>query len=159
MGELEALKAVTALSLLADDIENRVDELSSLCVMSLGPVVAGTRLSEDKVVWAEDLTKWARAHRVHGAWLKINKYSTGYILASCGFIVVYIDPLQLEVRVSVVGAGGVDAVLVRDDFPEFGADLVTALAGLHVDDFSHGEGLVLTVAVWGGGVRASCALL
>ena len=30
----------------------------------------------------------------------------------------------------LVGAAGVDAVLVADDLPELGADLVTALAGL-----------------------------
>jgi hypothetical protein len=28
-------------------------------------------------------------------------------------------------------------VFVGDDFPELGTDLVTALAGLDVDDFSH----------------------
>jgi hypothetical protein len=28
-------------------------------------------------------------------------------------------------------------VLVGDDFPELGTDLVTALASLNVDDFSH----------------------
>ena len=44
---------------------------------------------------------------------------------------------QLEVRVAVVGAGGVDAVLVGDDLPEFGADLVTALASLKMNDLSH----------------------
>ena len=35
----------------------------------------------------------------------------------------------------MVGAGGVDAVLIGDDLPELGADLVAALAGLDVDDF------------------------
>jgi len=39
----------------------------------------------------------------------------------------------------VVGTGGVDAVLIGDDFPEFGADLVTALAGLNVDELTHFE--------------------
>jgi len=42
----------------------------------------------------------------------------------------------------VVGAGGVDAVLVGDDLPEFGADLVAALTGLDVNDFSHFEFLL-----------------
>jgi hypothetical protein len=30
-------------------------------------------------------------------------------------------------------------VLVGDDFPEFGTDLVTALSALYVNDFSHLE--------------------
>ena len=37
----------------------------------------------------------------------------------------------------MVGAGGVNAVLVGDDLPELGSDLVAALTGLNVDDFSH----------------------
>jgi hypothetical protein len=45
--------------------------------------------------------------------------------------------VYLQVGIAVVGSGGVDPVLVRDDFPELGTDLVAALAGLEVDDFSH----------------------
>jgi hypothetical protein len=30
-------------------------------------------------------------------------------------------------------------VFVRDDFPELGTDLVTALSSLDVNDFSHGS--------------------
>ena len=33
-------------------------------------------------------------------------------------VIVDIDALQLQVRLAVVGACRVDAVLVRDDFPE-----------------------------------------
>ena len=38
-----------------------------------------------------------------------------------------------------VSSSGVDAVLVGDDLPELGADLVAALTGLQVHDFSHAE--------------------
>ena len=48
------------------------------------------------------------------------------------FVCVY-----LQVGIAVVGSGGVDPVLVRDDFPELGADRVAAFAGLKVDDCSH----------------------
>ena len=34
-----------------------------------------------------------------------------------------LDALELEVRVTMVRAGRVDAVLVRDDLPELGTDL------------------------------------
>ena len=37
-----------------------------------------------------------------------------------------------------VGSCGVDAVLIADDLPELGPDLVAALAGLDVDDLPHG---------------------
>ena len=61
----------------------------------------------------------------------------GDIFASGGLVVVDIDPLELEVTGAAVGAGGVDAVLVGDDLPELGSDLVAALTGLEVDNFSH----------------------
>jgi hypothetical protein len=37
----------------------------------------------------------------------------------------------------MVSASGIDAVLIRDNLPELRADLVTALATLDVDDFTH----------------------
>ena len=80
--------------------------------MSLGPVVASTTLSEDKVVWPEDLTEWSRPDRVHCTWLKIDQNCSWNVFASCGFIVVDVDSLKLEITVTVVCAGGVNAVLV-----------------------------------------------
>lgn len=44
------MQAVSGLGLLADNVENRVDELGSFSVVTLGPVVSGTALSKDKVV-------------------------------------------------------------------------------------------------------------
>ena len=86
--------------------------------MSLGPVVACSRLSKDKVVWPENLTIWATPDTVHGAWLQVDKDSPGNVLATRGLIVVDIDALKLEVRVSVVRPSRVDAVFVGDDLPE-----------------------------------------
>jgi hypothetical protein len=37
----------------------------------------------------------------------------------------------------VIGTGWVNSVFVRDDFPELGTDLVTALTSLDVNNFSH----------------------
>ena len=51
----------------------------------------------------------------------------------------------------MVRAGRVDAVLIGDDFPELGADLVAALAGLDVNKFPHG--------VWCGGEEEVLAVL
>jgi hypothetical protein len=138
VGKLEALEAVAALGLLADDVENRVDKLGTLGVVTLGPVISGSGLSEDEVVGAEDLAKGAGADRVHGTGLEVNKDGTGNVLAAGGFVVVDVDALKLEIGVAMVGTGGVNSVLIGDDFPKLGTDLVTALAGLEVDDFTHG---------------------
>ena len=67
----------------------------------------------------------------------LNKTHPGDIFSTGGLIVVHVDPLELEVGGAAVGASGVDAVLVRDDLPELGSDLVSALTSLEVDNFSH----------------------
>jgi len=138
VGQLEALQAVRSLSLLAHNIEDRVNKLSSLGVVALSPVVASAALSEDKVVGAEDLAEGSSTNGVHGAGLKVDKNSTGDVLATSGLVVVHVDALQLEVRVAVVGSSGVDSVLVGNDFPELSTDLVSALAGLDVNNLTHG---------------------
>jgi len=136
VGDLEALKAVTALSLLAHNVEDGVDELSTLGVVTLGPVVTSTGLTEHEVVRAEELTEGTSTDGVHGAGLEVHEDGAGHVTATGGLVVVDVDALELEVGVTVVGAGRVNAVLVGDDFPELGTDLVTALAGLNVNDFS-----------------------
>jgi hypothetical protein len=90
---LESLQTVTALGLLADNIEYRVNELCTFCVVTFGPVVSGSALSEDKVVWTEDLSEWTRSDGVHCARLQVNQDGTRYIFAACGFIVIHIDSL------------------------------------------------------------------
>ena len=39
-------------------------------------------------------------------------------ILTSGLIVVHVDSLQLQVRVTMVGTCGVDAMLVRDHLPE-----------------------------------------
>ena len=86
--------------------------------MTLGPVISGSRLAKNKVVWSENLSKRSRSDWVHGTGFKIDQDGAGDVLATGGLIVVDIDAFQLKLRGAVVGAGGVDAVLVGDDLPE-----------------------------------------
>merc|ERR550539_1554751 len=113
---------------------------ASLGVVTLGPVVAGPGLAEDEVVRPEESSVWSAADTVHGAGLQVHQHSPGHVLPPAGLVVVHVDPLQLEVRISTVAASGVDTVLITDDLPELGSNLVTALASLQVDNFSHDEG-------------------
>lgn len=115
VGELEALEAVAAFGFLSDDVQDGVDELGTFGVVTLGPVVTGTRLSEDEVVWTEDLSEWTRSDRVHGTWFKVNEDGPRDVLATGGFVVVHVDSLQLQVGVTVVGTGRVNTVFVGDD--------------------------------------------
>jgi proteasome assembly chaperone (PAC2) family protein len=93
VSDLESLEAVTALSFLSHYIKDRVNKFGSLCVVTLGPVITSTSLSEDKVIGAEKLAERARADRVHGTRLQIHEDSARDITSSCGFIVVHIDAL------------------------------------------------------------------
>ena len=137
VSDLEALEAIATLSFLADDVEDGVDELSTFGIVTLGPVVTSTSLTEDEVVGSEELTEGAGSNGVHSSGLEIHEDSTGNVASTGGLVEVDVDSLELEIGVAVVGTSWVNAVLVRDDFPELRTDLVTALAALDVDNFSH----------------------
>ena len=121
--QLETLQRVTGLRLFTHNVKHRVDQLSALGVVALRPVVPRAGLSENKVVRAKQLPERARSHRVHGPRLEVHEDGARHVAPAGCFIEVAADALELEVRVSVVVTGGVDAVLVGDDLPEFGTDL------------------------------------
>ncbi len=137
MGDLEPLEAVASFGFFSDDVEDGIDEFGSLGVMSLGPVVSGSGLSENEVIGSEELSKRSGSHGVHGSGFQVHKDGSGNISSSSGFVEVHVDSFQLEVRISVIGSGRVNSVLVGNNLPEFGSDLVTALSCLNVNDFSH----------------------
>ena len=45
---------------------------------------------------------------------------------------------KLQVGVTMIGSGWVNAVFIRNDFPELGTDLVAALSSLNVHELTHG---------------------
>ncbi|GMT14310.1 hypothetical protein PFISCL1PPCAC_5608, partial [Pristionchus fissidentatus] len=139
MSELEALKAIASLSLLSDHIEDLIDELSAFSVVSLGPVVSGATLSEDEVVRTEDLSVGSRADRIHSSGLEIDENCTGNVLSSVRLIVVNVYSLKLEIRVSSILSIGLDSMLVGNNLPELRSNLISALAGLNVDNLAHSE--------------------
>ena len=49
------------------------------------------------------------------------------------------DNLQLEVTLPLVGTSGVNPVLITNNLPKLGPDLVATLASLDMDNFSHGD--------------------
>mmetsp|Transcript_6673 Transcript_6673/g.12207 ORF Transcript_6673/g.12207 Transcript_6673/m.12207 type:complete len:269 (+) Transcript_6673:1010-1816(+) len=139
VGDLETLEAVTAFSFLADDIKDRVDEFSTFGVVTLGPVVTSTGLTEYKVIWTEDTTIGTSTDGVHGTWFKINKNSTWDVTTTGSLVVVHVDTLELKISLSDVCTSRVNTVLVAGNFPELGTNLVTTLTGLNMNDFTHVE--------------------
>lgn len=133
------LKAITIFRLFTDDIEDRIDQFSPLSVMSLGPVIAGPVLAEDEVVRPKDPSVWPGAQTVHSPRLEVHQHRPGDIAAPACLVVVHIYSLELNMGVASVVPHGIDAMLLAHDLPELAADLVSALAGLDMEDFSHLE--------------------
>ena len=71
------LEAIAGFGFLSGDIEDRVDEFSTLGVVTFSPVVSGSRLSEDEVVWSEDLSHGSGSDGVHGTGLKVDEDGSG----------------------------------------------------------------------------------
>ena len=84
----------------------------------LWPSCSLLRSDQDEVVWSEDLTKWTRTDRVHSAWLEVETNRSWDVLSSCSLIVVDVDTLEMEIRVTVISTGRVDVVFIRDHLPE-----------------------------------------
>jgi hypothetical protein len=61
VGDLETLEAIATFSFFTDNIEDGVNELCTFGVVTFGPVVTGTGLTEDEVVGSEELTEWSSA--------------------------------------------------------------------------------------------------
>jgi len=97
MAQLEALKAITSLSLLADDVENGINQFGTLGVVTFGPIVTGTSLAKNEIVGSEELTEGSSADGVHGAWLQVHQDGSGDLSATGGFVLVDVDALQLQV--------------------------------------------------------------
>ena len=134
VGDLETLEAITTFSFFTDNIENWVNKLSTFSVVTLSPVVTSTSLSEDEVIRSEKLTEWSSADWVHSAGLEIHKDCSWNVTSTCCLVEINVDTFKLEVWVTVVGTSWVNSVFIRDDFPEFGTDLVTTLTSLDVNN-------------------------
>jgi hypothetical protein len=139
VAKLETLEAIASLSFLADNIQNGINEFRTLGVVSLSPVVSCSGLTEDEVVRAEELSEWSSTNAVHCSGLEIHQNRTGNITSSSCLIEIYVDALQLKIAVTMIGTGGVDAMLIGDDFPKLSSNLVAALTGLDVYQFAHDE--------------------
>lgn len=137
MKHLKSLQAVTVLSFLANDVEHGINQLGSLGVMTLHPIISGTELPEDEVIGPEYLAVGPRSDGVHGTGLEVHEDGAWDVTAAAGLIVVDVHALQMELRIAVVPPGVIDAMLIANHLPEFGANLVAALPALDVQYLSH----------------------
>ena len=75
-------------------------------------------LTKYKVIWSEDLSIGSRSYGVHCARLQIDQDGPGHVFPTGGFIVVDVDSLELEIGVTIVATGRINAVFIGNHFPE-----------------------------------------
>jgi hypothetical protein len=174
MGDLETLETVAALSLTTNNIQDLVDKLSTLGIMSLSPVVSSSRLAKDEVVRSEELTERTSTDSIHSTWLQIDEDGTRDILVarSLSHVSKYLDheiivthlikvdvhALQLKIRRAIVDTRAVKAMLAGDCLP---CGMLAALGGnkrlktyrkrhrfgYHIDRFEDGPEDILSVEI------------
>ena len=137
MGNLKALKAVTALGFFSSDIEDRIDEFSSLCIMTFSPVVSCSSLSKYKIIWSKKLSKGPSSNRIHSSWFQIHEHSSGDISASSSLVKVNVNSFQLEIRLTMIWSCWINTMFIWNDFPKLGTNLVAALTSLDMYNLSH----------------------
>ena len=137
VGDLETLEAIATFSFFSNNIEYWVNKFSTFSVMTFGPVVTSSSLSENEVIGSEELTEWSSSDGVHCSWFEVHKNSSWDESTTSSFVIIDVDSFELEVGITMISTGWVDSVFIGDDFPEFSTDLVTALTCLNVNEFSH----------------------
>lgn len=118
MSQLKSLQTVATFGLFPDDVEDRVDEFSAFGVVAFGPIVPGAALPENEIVRPKYLAERAGAYRVHCPRLQVDQDRSWNVLPSRRFVVINVYAFQLEIGVTVVGAGWIYTVLVGDHLPK-----------------------------------------
>jgi hypothetical protein len=57
VGDLESLQAIASFGLFSDYVQDGIDQFGSFSVMTLGPVVSCSGLSENEVIRSEKLSE------------------------------------------------------------------------------------------------------
>ena len=100
--DLETLQTVTVLNLFSRYIQNRIHHVCALYIMTPGPAISSTILTDHEVVWAVDLAIRTWPDRVHGAWFQVHQDGTGDVFAAWGMtckILVTMDALTIQIYV------------------------------------------------------------
>ena len=128
VAQLETLEAIAAVRLLPRHNQHRVDKLCTYEIASLRPIVARPSVRPNpKLSGLNSPPGRSRTDAVYGCRLEVHGNRAEHVASTGGLVVVRADTLTLEIRVTVVRVHGVDAVLVRDDLPELGIDVIVAL--------------------------------
>ena len=76
MGDLESLKDITSFTFLSDALHDGIDEFGTFGVVTFGPVVSGSALSENEIVGTEKRSVRSGSDGIHGTGLQIGEDCT-----------------------------------------------------------------------------------
>ena len=96
VGNLESLETVTSFGFLSDDVQDGIDQFSSFGVVTFGPVVSGSGLSEHEVVGSEQLSEGSGSDGVHGSGFQVHQDGSGDVSSSSGFVVINVSNCKSE---------------------------------------------------------------
>lgn len=105
--------------------------------MPFSPVIPSSVLPEHEVIRPENLPERTGPQAVHGPRLEVQEHGSRHVPPTTRLVVVHIDPLELNMGVPDIVPNTIDSMFVTDNLPELASDLVPALAGLDMEDFSH----------------------
>ncbi|MFS7945413.1 hypothetical protein Hanom_Chr06g00524001 [Helianthus anomalus] len=105
--------------------------------MTFRPIITGTGLPKHNVIRPEDLAIRSGSEIVQRSWLQIHKHGAWNKPSVASLIVIHINPLELQLRISDVLSSHIDTVFCTNYLPELCSDLVSALAFLNMENLTH----------------------
>jgi len=67
VGDLETLEAVASFSFFSNHIQDGVDEFSTFGIVTFGPIVTSSGLTENEVIRSEKLSERSGSNGIHGS--------------------------------------------------------------------------------------------
>ena len=138
MEDQKSLEASTVISQLADTVQDKVNNLLANGVVATGVVIGSILLASHKLFRVEQLAVGSSTDFINNGGLKINKDSTGNMLASASFGEEGVEGVISTTDGLVRGhlAIRLDPVLQAVELPAGIAHLATGLADMDGDTFT-----------------------
>ncbi|CAL6049960.1 _partial [Hexamita inflata] len=133
---LKDISRIRQLILFSNSFHHRVNYFCTFSIVAFRPVVTSSINSRDNIFWLEETSNIAFPDLVQNSWFKVHEHAPGYVSTVGHFLEIY---TLVSYRFLWISQKPVvlDLVLQHGPFPESGCEVVSALANLNGQDFSH----------------------
>jgi len=101
MAHLETLGAIATFSLLPNGIEHEFDELDAFRVITLIPIIPGSRLAKHNVTRPKQLHNGSGTHAVHHVQVGVHQDDARDVVTNICLIIIHMNALKLEIGVAL----------------------------------------------------------